>query len=92
MTSSIYTGVHGSKYGINRPHVRYNKWCVIMTMVTTDSDGELEQVHSAVLSRRDIRKHGFKDAFALELEYALTQGNMYTFESNKPIYDAMYAA
>ena len=92
MTSSIFKGVNDSKYGINRPHIATDKWCVTLTMVSTDSDGGLKTFHSTVVSMRKVREFGLKGAFALELQYALTHDHMATFKNTKPMYDAMYAA
>ena len=91
MTTSIFKGVNDSKYGINRPHIATDKWCVTLTMVSTDSNG-WKTFHSLVVSQRKVREHGLKDALALELQFSLQRDYMATFKNTKPMYDAMYAA
>ena len=90
MTSSVYTGVSGNKYGIGRPHIRVMDHCVIVTMCSERSSGA-SNFDSSVLRKSVVEEHGFKDTVCLKMQYALSHNHMATFRELHRMWNAMYA-
>jgi hypothetical protein len=86
MTSSVYTGVSGNKYGIGRPHIRVMEHSVIVTMYSG-----VCYFDSSVLRKSMVEEHGFKDTVSLKMQYALLHNHMATFRELLRMWQAMYA-